>query len=140
MPMPKISPYLNVDNAREALEFYKGCFGGEIFIMKVSDTPMAKQMPPDSQSKVMHASLTTDQVTLLISEMRGPEGFVRGNTVSLMVECASEAELRATFDKLSPGGKVMMAPHNSFWGAIFASFSDKFGIQWLLNYTLPQNK
>jgi PhnB protein len=139
MSLPKISPYLNVDNARDALAFYKACFGGEVFIMKVSETPMAKQMPPDSQDKVMHASLTADQINICISEMRGPEGFVRGNTVSLMVNCTAEPEVQRLFDQLSPGGKVMMAPHRSFWGAVFASFTDKFGVQWLLNYTLPQN-
>ncbi|MBL8628541.1 MAG: VOC family protein [Rhodospirillaceae bacterium] len=138
MPMPKISPYLNLDDARTALNFYKDCFGGEIFIMTVAETPIAKQMPPEAQNKVMHASLTSDQVSILISEMRGPEGFVRGNTVSMMVNCVSEAEVQQIFGKLSPGGNVMMAPGRQFWGAVFASFTDRFGIQWLLNYPLSQ--
>lgn len=138
MPMPKISPYLNVDDARAALNFYKECFGGEIYIMTVAETPIAKQMPPEAQNKVMHSSLTSDDVSILISEMRGPEGFVRGNTVSMMVNCASEAELNQFFAKLSPGGQVMMPPGQQFWGAIFSSFTDQFGIQWLLNYPQPQ--
>ncbi len=137
MALPKFSPYLNVDDARAALAFYKDCFGGETFIMTVAETPMAKQMPPESQNKVMHASLTNDQVMISISEMSGPQGFVRGNTVSLMINCASEAELNTMFAKLSPGGHVMMPPGKQFWGSIFSSFTDKFGIQWLLNYPLP---
>ncbi|MBL8644836.1 MAG: VOC family protein [Rhodospirillaceae bacterium] len=136
--MPTFMPYLNLDNPRAALEFYQACFGGEIFIMKVSETPVAKQMPPDMQDKVMHASLTSKSIGIMMSEMRGPEGFVRGNTVSLMLECDSEKQLNEFFGKLSPGGKVMMAPGKQFWGAIFSSFTDKFGIQWLLNHTLPQ--
>jgi PhnB protein len=136
MSTPKISPYLTVDNARETLNFYKDCFGGETYIMTVAETPIAKQLPPESQNKVMHASLTSDHISIAMSEMSGPQGFVRGNTVSLMINCTSEAELNQMFAKLSPGGHVMMPPGKQFWGSIFASFTDKFGIQWLLNYPL----
>ena len=37
------------------------------------------------------------------------------------------------FEKLAAGGKVGMPLEKAPWGDMFGSFTDKFGIEWLVN-------
>ena len=46
----------------------------------------------------------------------------------------SEAQADELFAKLSEGGTVTMPLAKAFWGAYFGMFTDKYGIQWLINY------
>ena len=54
-------------------------------------------------------------------------------SVSLFVECESEAELDAAFARLSAGGAVMMPPGDYGFIAKFAWVGDRFGVSWQLN-------
>ena len=47
--MAQLNPYLNFPgNCRLAMEFYRECLGGELFLQTVGEMPeMAVQMPPD---------------------------------------------------------------------------------------------
>ncbi|MEO5583247.1 MAG: VOC family protein, partial [Saprospiraceae bacterium] len=51
-----------------------------------------------------------------------------------------EEEANKLFNGLSNGGQVMMPPEKMFWGAYFGMFTDKFGVQWMMNYDLSQQK
>ena len=133
--MRKIDPYLTFNgNCLEAMSFYKECFGGELEIMIVKDTPMASQMPPESQNKVLHSALRNGSFLIMASEMMGSEGFVSGNNVSLSIDCKSEEEMKTFFTYFSEGGNVFCPIRDEFWGAKFAAVTDKFGTSWLLNY------
>ena len=70
------------------------------------------------------------------TDMVGPGGFVEGNTVSLMLDCSSEAEINKYFSALSSGGNVNMPLEKTFWAERFGAFTDKFGKSWMLNYDL----
>lgn len=133
--MTRINPYIRFNGkCREAMEFYKQCLGGDLTMTKVGETPMAKQMPPEMQEKVMHASLTNGKFVLLGSDMVGPEGLVKGNSHVLQLECDSETELRSIYSNLSAGdGKVLYPPSPSFWGTLYSQLIDKFGNSWMLN-------
>jgi PhnB protein len=39
--------------------------------------------------------------------------------------------------KLSEGGNVTMPLQDTFWGAYFGMWTDKFGINWMVNYDDP---
>ncbi len=137
--MAEINAYLAFDgNCREAMTFYKDCLGGELFIQTVGETPMAAQLPPSAQKSVMHAKLSSGPLTLFASDMVSDEGAVQGNTVSLMLYCGSEEEIRTLFSKLSKGGKVGQPLADQFWGSIYGDFTDKFGMRWMLNYDKPK--
>ncbi len=86
----------------------------------------------------MHASLTNGDLTLLGSDMAGPEGITKGNTIILQLECAGEEELNRFYSKLSAGGKATYPPAPSFWGAVYGQLTDKFGNDWMLNYSKSQ--
>ena len=118
------------------MEFYRQCLGGNLTVTKVGETPMATQMPPEMQQKVMHANLTSGRVVLLGSDMAGPEGVTNGNSFVLQLECDSESQLKSLYSKLSAeGGKALYPPSPSFWGGLYGQLVDRFGIPWMLNYS-----
>ena len=137
--MIQINPHLHLNGtAREAMNFYKDCFGGELFMQTLGETPMADQMPA-AKDKIMHASLTKDgSVLIMAADMMDPSTFKIGDNVTLSINCSSEDEIKTLFSKLSAGGKVTMPLSEQFWGATFGMLTDKFGIDWMLNYQKPK--
>lgn len=142
--MPSVHPYLNFNgNCGEAFDFYKSAFGGEFATkMFFKDAPADPAMPPSEGGKIMHVALPIGKATVLMGSDR-PGSFGSGKigenfTVSIQVD--SEDEAKKLFTGLSAGGKVVMPLDKTFWGAYFGMFTDKFGIQWMVNYDYNQHK
>jgi PhnB protein len=127
----QINPYLTFNgNCREAMTFYKECFGGNLTLQTVAESPMANQWPADVQQNILHAMLQNNSLVLLASDMAAREGVVRGNTISLSILCSSDEEINTFFSNLSQGAKVTHPLHKFFAGTIGA-LTDKFGMNWL---------
>ena len=133
--MAQLNPYLNFENnCREAMNFYKDCMGGELYIQTVGEMPeMAAQMPPEMKDNVMHACLNSGDVTIMASDLCGQKR-VEGNTVQLCLNCGSDDELNTLFAKLSEGGKVTEPLADMPWGGRYGSLTDKYEKQWVFNY------
>jgi len=143
--MATINPYLTFDgNCEEAFNFYKSIFGGDFpYIGRYKDMPSEHPIPDSEKEKIMHVSLPISKETILMgSDSSGSFGHntVAGNNFSLSVNTDSEEEARSVFEKLSAGGKVTMPLEKTFWNALFGMFTDKFGINWMVNYDYNQNK
>lgn len=117
----------------EALEFYKGVFGGSYELMRVKDTPMASDMPPGSENSVMHASFTADEVKFMASDGQSvkPVDTDAGN-ISMALSYDDAARGEAVFKGLSAGGNVGMPVSPAFWGGRFGMVTDKFGTEWMV--------
>ncbi|MBA4069703.1 MAG: VOC family protein, partial [Acinetobacter sp.] len=50
-----------------------------------------------------------------------------------------QAEAQRLFDALSVNGQIEMPLERTFWGALYAAFSDQFGIHWMINCQLEEN-
>ena len=138
--MTHIDAYLTFNgNCREAMTFYQDCLGGELTLQTIGDSPMADQLQPQMQQGILHATLINGGLTLMASDMVGEKGLILGNAVSLMLNCSSEAEIRATYDRLSAGGEATHPLEDTFWGALFGGLTDKFGNHWLLNFDRKQS-
>lgn len=134
----QLNPYLTFGgNCREAMQFYQQCLGGELHIQPFSETPAAAHVPAEAQNGVLHAHLSNGPVVLMASDTGGMHPLSSGNTVSLCVNCTSPEEIADLFAQLSAGGTVGMPLADTFWGATFGTFTDRFGINWMLNYTHP---
>lgn len=139
--MSKLSPYLHLDGTtREAMAFYKEVLGGEVQVMTVGEMPGAAEMDVPGSSgvkadpnKVMHATLTKGDWVLMAADMMDPSSFTKGDNVSLTLVCESKAEIEEVFKKLSAGGDVFQ-PLSQMPFGWFASFTDKFGVDWMLQY------
>ena len=137
--MTQINAYLNFNgNCREAMQFYKDSFGGELFLQPIKDTPMEAQCAAGKENDMMHVSLTGDSFVLMVSDMIGPQGYQPGTNFSLSINCSSEEQLTTLFGKLSKDGQVFMPVSQLFWGSLFGALSDRFGTRWMLNYDKPK--
>ena len=144
--MARVATYLNFPrNTEEAFNFYKSIFGGEFSrggIARFRDIPPADGMPAmaeEDKNLVMHVELPILGGHLLMGT-DAPEsmGFVvnYGNNVHINLEPDSKEETKKLFGLLSAGGKITMELADMFWGSYFGSCTDKFGVQWMFNYTV----
>ncbi len=133
--MTSIQAYLTFNgNCREAMNFYKDCLGGELQWQTVGESPMSDQLPGKMKKCILHSSLTKGDLVLMASDMVDEEGLLKGNAVSLMLNCNSEEESQECYAKLSAGGEQTHPLEITFWGALFGNLTDKFGNRWLLHY------
>jgi PhnB protein len=131
----KLNPYLSFrDNAKEAMEFYRSVFGGELTTSTFAEFQASDD--PAEQDKIMHSTLTTaGGIVLMASDTPNRMDYKPGNnfSISLSGEQAEEGELRGYWDKLSAGGTVTMPLGLAPWGDTFGMCTDKFGVNWLVN-------
>lgn len=127
-------------NAREVMNFYKDCYGGDLHIMTVGESPMAAQCPAGMQDQVMHSTLMKDgNLLLMASDMIAPGAELKqGNNFAISVNCSSEEEINTLFKKVGEGGTVIDPLKTQFWGAIFGVLNDKYGTRWMFNYEKQQ--
>ena len=138
--MTHINSYLTFNgNCREAMTFYKQCLGGELVLQTVGESPMADKMPPQMKKSILHSTLTRGSLVLMGSDMVSDQGVIRGNTVSLMLNCSSEEEIKNCYSNLSNGGEATHPLENTFWGAVFGDLTDKYGNHWLLHFQKATN-
>ncbi len=129
-----VNPYLNFNgDCAEALTFYQQKLGARLEgLFTFGESPMCEETPPAWRDKVMHASLTFGDTTLMLSDAPGdmyqkPQGF----SVALNADTAAEAE--RAFAALQDGGTVVMALQETFWAERFGAVTDRFGIPWMVN-------
>ena len=139
--MTTVNVYLTFKgNCEEAFNFYKSVFGGEFgYLGRFKDMPPVdgKSAPASVGEKIMHVSLPVSKETVLMGsdEMDGFSPPVTyGNNFGISINTDSTAEADKLFNKLSAGGKVNMPMGDTFWGAYFGMFTDKYGINWMVNY------
>lgn len=138
--MTQINAYLTFNgNCREAMSFYQACLGGALSFQTVGESPLSARMPERMKHCILHASLTRGTLVLLGSDMVGEQGLAKGNSVSLSLNCSSEAEIKSCYARLSAGGVANHELEESFWGALFGDLTDKFGNHWILNYNKKSN-
>jgi len=142
--MATINSYLTFDgNCEEAFNFYKSVFGGEFpMVGRFGDMPPAEGMPPlpeDAKNRIMHITLPISEETILMGSdtMPGVHEHKIGNNISLSINTNSREEAERVFHRLSEGGNVTMPLSDTFWGAYFGMWTDKFGINWMVNYDDP---
>ena len=139
--MTTVNVYLNFDGkCEEAFEFYKSVFGGEFsYIGRFNEMPQDEniKLSEADGNKIMHVSLPISAETNLFgSDTVGAWSpkLVQGNNYSISINASSKEEADRLFNGLSAGGQVTMPLENTFWGAYFGMFVDKYGINWMVNF------
>jgi PhnB protein len=133
----RLNPYVNYrDNAREALEFYKDVFGGNLSINTFGE--YGDPNAPEANN-VMHGQLETDQgFTLMASDTPPGMDYNPGNNITISLSGDDEQELRGYWEKLSEGANVTMPLEKQMWGDVYGQCTDKFGVQWMVDIVQQQ--
>ena len=131
----RLNPYISfADDARQAMEFYRGVFGGELTVSTFGEAGAAGGADGD---KVMHAQLETPAgYTLMASDT--PPGMDRTVGTNMSVSLSGDDDaLRGYFGKLAEGGRITMPLEKQMWGDEFGMCVDPFGISWMVNISQP---
>ncbi len=145
--MARVSTYLNFPRStEEAFNFYKTVFRSEFIgdITRISEVPPEPGQPPISDADknlVMHVELPILGGSHSLMGTDAPEsmGFtiITSNNIAINLMPDAKTEAERLFTELSGGGEIEMPLQKMFWGDYFASFSDKYSIRWMINYTPP---
>jgi len=131
----RIHSYLTFNgNCRDAMTFYQDCLGGELTFQTIGESPLSNKMPKQMKDCILHATLKKETLVLQGSDIVSQTGLIKGNTVSLSLNCNSEEELKKVYAKLSAEGKANHPLKKTFWGALFGNLTDKYGNHWILNF------
>jgi PhnB protein len=130
----RLNPYIAfADDARQAMEFYRGVFGGDLTLNTYGEAGAAA---PGEENKIMHAQLETPSgYTLMASDTPSAMERSGGSDISISLSGDDADDLRGYFAKLSEGGSVTMPLEKQMWGDEFGMCVDPFGIQWMVNIT-----
>ena len=129
----RLNPYISFDgNAREAIEFYKEVFGGELQLNTFGELGAAHTA--DDENKVMHSWLKTPSGYSIMASDAPPDWkHEPGNNITISLSGDDGDELRGYWEKLSTSGTVMVPLEKQMWGDEFGMCADKFGIAWMVN-------
>jgi len=116
-------PYLTVDGATKAADFYIRAFGAE----------EATRVPPDDKGRTMHIHLYVNGSSLMLSDaypdyghpLEKPQSF----NLTLIVDDIDSWWKRA----VDAGAKVVTPVERMFWGDRWGQLLDPFGVTWALN-------
>ncbi|MEI6275414.1 MAG: VOC family protein [Prolixibacteraceae bacterium] len=143
--MARTCTYLNFNRqTEEAFLFYQTVFGGEFTrggIARFGDIPVAEGMPQlsdEDKNLVMHIELPImDGHVIMATDAPESMGFELnfGNNVHLCLEPDSRQETKRLFDALAVGASVTMDLQDMFWGSYYGTLTDRFGVQWMFNFT-----
>jgi len=116
-------PYLQIDGAIKAGDFYKRAFGAEI----------AASHPPDEKGRTMHVHLYVNGSSLMLGDaypewghpLQKPQAY----NLTLCVDDIDAWWTRA----VEAGLEVVMPVAEMFWGDLYGQLRDPFGVLWALN-------
>ncbi|ODT87280.1 glyoxalase/bleomycin resistance/extradiol dioxygenase family protein [Phenylobacterium sp. SCN 70-31] len=127
--MPKVetkggvTPYLSLDGALKAAEFYVKAFGAEI----------AAAYPPDEKGRTMHVHLYVNGASVMLSDFfeEYGHGFERPQAFNLTLQVD---DIDAWWTRaIAAGCTEVTPPQKMFWGDTYGQCADPFGVSWSMN-------
>lgn len=135
--MKNVNPYLNFPgNTEEAFGFYRSVFGGEFpMVLRFRDfMPGTNGADGD---KLAHIALPLGSGSMLMGtdalESHGRSLKV-GNNFSISLEAETRDEAERLFARLSEDGGVAMPLGQTEWAELYGMCTDRYGVQWMVNY------
>ena len=119
-----LHPYIFfTGDCAEAMEFYKGLFGGEL-----------KTMPNPDGKGLMHADLSGGDISFMAcdGDRTTPYETCR---ITLSLSGTDGEKITAAFNALAEGGEITSPLKAESWGDTFGTVTDKFGVDWMVNFS-----
>jgi predicted 3-demethylubiquinone-9 3-methyltransferase (glyoxalase superfamily) len=129
--MPRsVTTFMMFDGvAEEAMNFYVSLFKDST-IRRVERWAAGEQ---GKERSVKRAEFSLCGHDLIAFDSPVKHEFTFTPSISLFVECETEAELDAAYAQLSAGGKVLMPLDAYGFSKKFGWVNDRFGVSWQLN-------
>jgi PhnB protein len=134
----RLNPYVSfAGDARQAMEFYAGVFGGTLDLRTFGQYG---DPTGDGADNIMHGQLDSDAgFTLMCADAApGTEREPGNNNMSISLSGDDVDMLRGYWEKLAEGGTVFVPLEKQMWGDEFGMCADKFGIPWMVNITAAE--
>jgi PhnB protein len=133
----QLNPYLNFNgNARQAMEFYKSVFGGNLSLSTFAE--LGAKDSPDAE-RIMHGMLETDAgYTIMAADITSDMEYRPMAGFSASLSGDDTDALRGYWEKLSASGTTTMPLQKQVWGDEFGMCVDQFGVPWMVNISQPQ--
>lgn len=116
------------------MAFYHKCFGGELTLTKLGDSPMKDMLPPEKHERIINAHLKSGDIEISATDWMASPDFdpIQGNMSAIFVVGKTREELSAVFEKLRDGdnNERLQELHELPFG-IYGQLYDKFGVQWI---------
>jgi len=120
----------------EAIEFYQRALGAEVVMMmrnrESPEKPLPGTLPPDSDDKILHATLTVDGAAFSGGDVL-PGAYQRPQGFQIQLNLADVLAAERIFTQLAEGGAVTVPLQETFWARRFGAVVDRFGIPWGIN-------
>lgn len=130
----RVNPYISFKgNAREAMEFYRTVFGGNLTMSTFGEFQGAMPMDPAESNLIMHAMLESEGITFMGSDTPSSMPYDAGMRISMALSGDDQSQLSGYYQKLSEGGQVVMPLNKAPWGDSFGMVNDKYGVTWMVN-------
>lgn len=139
--MKSVIPYLSFGPRTEAaLMFYAEALAGQVTtLMRVGD--VMKDAAEAQRQDVLHAELVAGTSRLMATGCTPPGAAPPASSpsIALAIDCDSAEEQDRLWARLSDGGTVKLALHDTFYGGRMGAIVDRFGAEWLLNF-VPEKR
>src|SRR5213080_1198960 len=127
-----VTPYLVIDGASKAIEFYKRAFGAK----EVNRSPM-----PDGS--IMHASIRIgDSIIMMSDEFPGGDSksptHAGATTVNLHINSKDVDKLWN--QAVNAGAQPTLPLDNQFWGERYGKLQDPFGHVWSVSMAVKMSE
>lgn len=121
--MKGVIPYLNLQGAAEAIEFYKRAFGATEFA----------RMPAEDGQRIIHGHLIINDGSLMISDVFPEHGFAWEPSTSFTMQLVVD-DIDSWFRRaVDAGCTIGMDVQVMFWGDRYGTLKDPFGVNWAIN-------
>jgi PhnB protein len=124
-------------NCEEAFNYYQSIFGGELSFARYKDAPQNQHNPKTDGEKIMNVTFKTATFELMGCDMPDyMEHPANNNNFNIILNVDSKLKADQYFNSLIAAGQILMPIVDTFWGAYFGMVKDKFGIQWMVSFSI----
>jgi uncharacterized glyoxalase superfamily protein PhnB len=125
-----LTPYISVDGATKASEFYQKAFGAMVVF----------QYPPDAQGRTMHIHLHVNGSSMMLCDFYPESGhhFEKPAAFTMQLHYTADTVDAAWKRAVDAGCTVEMPLQDMFWGDRWGSMQDPFGVRWAMNVPVKQ--
>ncbi|GAA0924217.1 VOC family protein [Virgisporangium ochraceum] len=119
--------------AREALEFYRSVFGGDLVAATYADAGAA-QDPAEADQIIWGQVTSPDGFRIMAFDVPAARPWNPGeHAYYVSVRGTDAGEVTAYWKKLSDGSTVLQDLAPSGWSPLYGMLTDRFGVTWVLD-------